>query len=217
MQLTDSALPTGAFAHSMGFETYMAAGQITDHHSFQRWLQAFTAQQLTFTDALAVRMVYRADRFADIADLDHMLTAQALPEQVRTAGMTMGKRLISMASANYQGEWIQQYSQEVSAQKLWGHPACAWALVARELGIDQEEAVAQHVYATIIALTQNAVRAIPLGQNAGQEIIFRAQEWVERAVEVSWALEREDLGAISPGLEIAQMNHERQRARMFMS
>jgi len=27
----------------------------------------------------------------------------------------------------------------------------------------------------------------------------------------------DDLGAVSPGLEISQMRHERQRARMFMS
>ena len=42
-------------------------------------------------------------------------------------------------------------------------------------------------------------------------------KWVLRAVEVSRGLHPDDLGAIAPGLEIAQMRHERQRARMFMS
>jgi len=56
-----------------------------------------------------------------------------------------------------------------------------------------------------------------LFRSAGQRIIRAAQDWTRRAVEVSRGLEREDLGAIAPGLEIAQMHHERQRARLFMS
>lgn len=80
-----------------------------------------------------------------------------------------------------------------------------------------EEAVAAHLYASVMSLTQNAVRGIPLGQDAGQRVVRRAQEWVLRAVEVSRGLHPDDLGAIAPGLEIAQMRHERQRARMFMS
>ena len=52
--------------------------------------------------------------------------------------------------------------------------------------------------------------------------IRAAQEWVGRAVATSRRLSEEGiaeevLGAVAPGLEIAQMNHERQRARLFMS
>ena len=60
------------------------------------------------------------------------------------------------------------------------------------------------------------------GQNTGQAVIRAAQDWVGRAVAtsrelVSAGLGEEVLGAVAPGLEIAQMNHERQRARLFMS
>jgi len=49
MQLTDSALPTGAFSHSLGFESYIEAGIIHDEASFAAWLHMFCTQQLTFT------------------------------------------------------------------------------------------------------------------------------------------------------------------------
>lgn len=217
MQLMDSALPTGAFSHSLGFETYIGRGSITDADSFAAWLEMFVAQQLTYTDALAVRLTYRARDFSDIAELDALVTAQALPRQTREAAATMGKRLLAIADAEYPSPWITAYLESVQKGRLHGHPAVVNAIAARGLDVPDEEAVTAHLYSTVIALTQNAVRAIPLGQNSGQRIVRSLQPAVEHAVEVSAGLDPADLGAIAPGLEIAQMNHERQRARLFMS
>lgn len=217
MQLTDSALPTGAFSHSLGFESYMASEQVTEEQSFAQWLEMFAAQQLTFTDALAIRLVYAAKNFDEVQDIDELVTAQAIPTQIRISGITMGKRLLALGAESYDGEWIQRYSQQVAQGNMYAHQATVWAVLARELNVAVDEAVAAHVYASLISLTQNAVRGIPLGQNAGQRVIRAAQEWVQKAVEDSATLTYDDLGAISPGLEIAQMRHERQRARLFMS
>ena len=90
MQLTDSALPTGAFSQSLGFETYMQRGQIHDEGTFAEWLQMFADQQLTYTDALAIRLVYAAREVEEVVDLDELATVQALPQQVRDGGITMG-------------------------------------------------------------------------------------------------------------------------------
>lgn len=217
MQLTDSALPTGAFAHSFGFESYQEDDRIVDADGFAQWLRSFTAQQLTYTDALAVRLVYAVQDFDEILGIDHLVTAQALPRQVREAGMTMGKRMLRITRENYPSPDLIAYDEAVAEHRAFSHPAIVWAIVARSAGFDLDAAIAHHVYASVIALTQNAVRAIPLGQNAGQRIVRQAQPWVSEAVEVSKNLQEEDLGAIAPGLEIAQMNHERQHSRLFMS
>lgn len=217
MQLTDSALPTGAFAQSLGFETYLHREQVQDEQTFSQWLEMFIDQQLTFTDALAIRLAYAAEDFAQIVDLDELVTVQALPQQIRDGGMTMGRRLLSIGAASYPDPWVLRCAQGVEEGTFHGHQAVVWAVLARGLGIDEETAVAAHVHATVMSLTQNAVRGIPLGQSAGQRVIRAAQDWTRRAAAVSRSLEAQDLGAISPGLEIAQMQHERQRARLFMS
>lgn len=217
MQLSDSALPTGAFSHSLGFETYMDRETIRGEADFGSWLEMFIAQSLTTADALAIRLVYQADTFDEVADLDELMTVQALPQQIRDSGITMGRRLLAIGAESYPGPWVEDYRVGIDEGRLSGHQATIWAVLARQLAVPVHAAVASHLYATVISLTQNAVRAIPLGQSAGQRVIRQAQPWVERAVARSGELDLDDLGAIAPGLEIAQMQHQRQRARLFMS
>ena len=65
-QLTDSAVPTGAFSHSLGFETYLSREEVDSAASFAEWLRMFVAQQLTFTDALAIRLAHGAAGFEEV-------------------------------------------------------------------------------------------------------------------------------------------------------
>ncbi|KQB87316.1 urease accessory protein UreF [Corynebacterium lowii] len=220
MQMADSALPTGAFSHSLGFESYVDSGEIGGPEEFGAWLEMFVRAQLTATEAVIVREVYRLSEpvdMAEVIDLDDLATAATLPAEVRRAGITMGTRLLSLAAQSDPGPWLSPYAQAVEEGRAYGQQSVTWGLACRQWGIPEEEAVAVHLHATVISLTQNAVRGVPLGQDAGQRIIASARDWVARAVAESAGLTREDLGAMPPGLEIAQMKHEAQRARMFMS
>jgi urease accessory protein len=213
-QLTDSALPTGAFSHSLGFETYIEHGLISDEESFGVWLAAFVGQQLTYSDGLAIRLLYEG---RDVLELDELLTAQLLPRQLREASIKIGTRLLEIGGEVFPSAELASYRQLVSAGRAAGHQPLAFAVVARSLCVPLAEALAAYLFAAVTSLTQNAVRAIPLGQNAGQRLLRKAADDVAAAVERVGKLTLDDFGAVSPGLEISQMRHERQRARMFMS
>jgi urease accessory protein len=213
-QLCDSALPTGAFAHSLGFETYIERGLIRDETSFGTWLSAFVAQQLTYSDGLAIRFLYEG---VDVGELDEHLSAQLLPRQVREASTKMGGRLLEIGAEVFPSAELEAYRALVTTGRAAGHQPLAFAVVARSLGVPFGEALAAYLFATATSLTQNAVRAIPLGQNAGQRLLREAHDAVAAAVEHVQRLGWDELGAVSPGLEISQMRHEWQRARMFMS
>jgi urease accessory protein len=213
-QLTDSALPTGAFAHSLGFETYIERGLVHDEESFGVWLAAFLGQQLTYSDALAMRFLYEG---VPVVELDELLTAQLLPRQVREASVKMGNRLLEIGAEVFPSPELSEYRSLVSGGRAAGHQPLAFAVVARSLGVPPAEATAAYLLAAVTSLTQNAVRAIPLGQAAGQRVLRNAHDGVAAAVERAARLTPDDFGAVSPGLEISQMRHERQRARMFMS
>lgn len=217
LQLSDSALPTGAFSHSFGLESYLEQGLVHDEASFGNWLRQFLHQQLTYSDGLAVRLAADAGTRQVVRDLDRRMAAQALPRQIRAAGATMGARMLQIAGMVVPCQSLEEYRQDVADGVCVGHPAIAFGLAGHHLGVPQPELLGTYLFSTVTSLTQNAIRAIPIGQNAGQRVLRASHPEVAEAVELITGLDPEDLGITAPALEIAQMRHEYQRARMFMS
>ncbi|GAB3125617.1 urease accessory protein UreF [Tsukamurella serpentis] len=220
LQLSDSALPTGAFSHSFGMESYLFEDVITDEHSFAVWLRAYLERQLAYTDALAVRLTYRALDDGDLQAvwaLDRTIAALTLPEQIRTAAATMGRRTAETGTVVAPQAPLRDYLTAIDEGRCHGHPAIAFAMCAHGVRAPVATAIEAHLFAAVTSLTQNAVRAIPIGQTAGQRVQRAMHEVVLGAAATAMTLDEHDLGAVSPGLEIAQMRHQRQRARMFMS
>jgi urease accessory protein len=198
----------------LGFEIYIDGGVVLDEGSFGVWLSAFIRQQLTYSDGLAIRFLYEG---GDVGELDGLLSASLLPRQVREAGVKMGGRLLEIGAEVFPSPELGLYRDLVAGGRAAGHQPLAFAVVARSLGVPLAEALSAYLFAAATSLTQNAVRAIPLGQNAGQRLLRQAADDVAAAVERIAHLTPDDFGAVTPGLEISQMRHERQRARMFMS
>ena len=238
-QLCDSALPTGAFSHSFGLETYICEGVVDGEASFVSWLRALVSTQLTFSEGLGLRLAFEAvaaDDWEAIAHLDALLVAQAVPIQVRRAGVTMGRRMLTIARLALEGtdggRLLSRYAAlidtgvtgnagDTGGTKGSGgcrsHPAIVLAIAGYALTAPPAAVTAAYLQSSVISLTQNAVRAIPLGQDAGQRAIASVRGDVRAAVRRIGGLDEMDLGAAAPGIEISQMRHERQRARMFMS
>mgnify|MGYP000931298806 CR=1 FL=1 len=235
-QLCDSALPTGAFSHSFGLETYICEGVVDDEASFVSWLRALVSTQLTFSEGLGLRLAFEAvaaDDWEAIAHLDALLVAQAVPLQVRRAGVTMGRRMLTIARLALEGtdggRLLSRYAALIDTRDTVdtgdikgsggcrSHPAIVLAIAGYALEAPAAAVTAAYLQSSVISLTQNAVRAIPLGQDAGQRTIASVRGDVRAAVRRIGDLDGMDLGAAAPGIEISQMRHERQRARMFMS
>ena len=235
-QLCDSALPTGAFSHSFGLETYICEGVVDGEASFVSWLRALVSTQLTFSEGLGLRLAFEAvaaDDWEAIAHLDALLVAQAVPLQVRRAGVTMGRRMLTIARLALEGtdggRLLSRYAALIDTGDTGNaggtkgsggcrsHPAIVLAVAGYALEAPPAAVAAAYLQSSVISLTQNAVRAIPLGQDAGQRAIASVRDDVRAAVRRIGGLDEMDLGAAAPGIEISQMRHEHQRARMFMS
>ncbi|MBK0005506.1 urease accessory UreF family protein [Priestia aryabhattai] len=220
IQLCDSNFPSGAFSHSFGFETYIQRNQIYNTETFQEALRTYLDVQLTYTDGLACRLAYEYaahDQFNEIMRIDHELYALALSKETREGTRRVGQRMLKLCLELFQGSYLEKYMSEVKAKKAYGHPAVVFALASLQLNITKEEAILSHLYASISSLIQNAVRGIPIGQTDGQKTLVLFQPMLQHALQHILQVDQEEFGAVTPGLEIAQMQHEQLHVRLFMS
>lgn len=220
IQLCDSNFPSGAFSHSFGFETYIQRNQIYNTATFQEALRTYLDVQLTYTDGLACRLAYEHaahDQFNEIMRIDHELYALALSKETREGTRRVGQRMLKLCLKLFQGSYLEKYMSEVKAKKAYGHPAVVFALASLQLNITKEEAILSHLYASISSLIQNAVRGIPIGQTDGQKTLVLFQPMLQHALQHILQADQEEFGAVTPGLEIAQMQHEQLHVRLFMS
>ncbi|MCK0471800.1 urease accessory protein UreF [Halalkalibacter sp. APA_J-10(15)] len=220
LQLSDSNFPSGAFSHSFGLETYIQEGVIADTESFKQALVIYVEKQLKYIDGLACRLGYealRTDDFSSFFELDQLLHVSCLAEETRLGNKRIGERMAKLCYELYPSEALLKYLMFLKEKQAHGHSALVFATVAYELQLDIETAVETYLFTTLSSLVQNAVRGIPLGQTDGQRILVELQTDLKKVVEGIFSLTIDDLGAISPGLEVAQMCHERLHVRLFMS
>ena len=219
-QLCDSNFPTGAFSHSYGLETYIQEDIVRDSTTFLQWLHVYLEEQLIYSDGLACRLVYEAlekEDFQKVWELDRMLNVQNLPRETREGTQRMGDRMLNLVESLYEIRALSLYRERLKMKQSFGHPAIVFTMVGHHLGVLKTSTTLYYLYSCISSLVQNAVRAIPLGQTAGQKIIQEFQGALVATTEKIQNLDEADFGIVSPGLELAQMKHERVNIRIFMS
>ncbi|PTI46729.1 urease accessory protein UreF [Staphylococcus xylosus] len=219
-QFCDSQFPTGAFSHSFGLETYIQRDIVHDEQSFQQWLILFLNEQLTYADGLTMRLVYNALEQNDtqaILRLDRILFVQNLPKETRQGSKQMGHRMVKLASELYDSDWLDWYHAQMRDKKAMLHPDICFTMLGHHLGVDIETIIDYYLYQNVSSLTQNAVRAIPLGQTAGQRIVHQMIPIMKDTRDHIMTLDESQLGITAPGLEINQMEHENVNVRIFIS
>lgn len=136
LQLSDSALPTGAFSHSLGMESHLHEGIVHDEDSFANWLTQFIRIQLVHSDGLAIRFVYDGETQAQLFRVDRELHAAALPREIREAGVKMGARMLHIAGSIFPCTDLEDYAAAVGAgsargTRHWRSPSPGKTLACR--------------------------------------------------------------------------------------
>ncbi|MGL5633774.1 MAG: urease accessory protein UreF [Sarcina sp.] len=220
LQLCDSQFPVGSFNHSYGMENYLRTGKINDAETLKSWVRAFLKDSFSQNDALAIRFVYDAiDRGAieEIWELDEWITVQSVAMETRNAGKLVARRMCELLLDLYDCELLQEYQRRIKAKESYGHPAIAFSMMMHQLNVPLKRATMYHMYATVSTIVQNAVRTIPLGQKDGQLVLKEFGDDFENLYAKIEKLTEDDFGANVPGLEMAQIKHETQIFRLFMS
>ncbi len=222
LQISDSAFPTGAFAHSLGLEAFFEAGELAGPEDLERAVGLHLDAAAT-SDCVALRAAYAADALEELVHIDRLLSATKLTRELRAASAATGRRFLASVLAGVGalnlegGGLLDEFSSLVRDGGSPGNLAVGYGVVAPHLGAGLEEVLPAYLYSTAAALVAAGQKLIPLGGGVAQRVLHGLGGEILVSVEKSASLEAGDMYAFTPLLDVRSMHHERQRTRLYIS
>ncbi|WP_034374252.1 MULTISPECIES: urease accessory protein UreF [Comamonas] len=219
MWLASPALPIGGFSYSEGLEAAINAALVTTEAEAAGWL----VQQLHLTqsrgDMAVIAQAMPAWKSADLARI------ASLNQWVRVTRETSELRLQTEQMGRSLTEWLKnRYADDTTlltpirwlAAQDASYPI-AFSFAAHCTGATPRDALLAYAFGWAENMVQAAIKAVPLGQSAGQRILARLTSEIPAAVEYALALPDNARQAFSPMLAILSAQHEHQYSRLFRS
>lgn len=214
LRLVSPALPVGAFTGSDGLEYAVDAGWVADEAGARRWIGGRLRDAIARVDVPLLRRFHDAWRMGSerhLARWSDFLRASREADELWRHDQALGRALARLL-----------HGEGSRAAKSWmEHPGTSFpgsfALAAFEWGIPLRDAAQGYAFAWCENQVAAAVKLIPLGQTAGQNVLRSVIRDIPEAVSVGLTLEDDAIGASEPGLAIASALHETQHARLFRS
>jgi urease accessory protein len=196
--LASPALPIGGFSYSEGLEAAVDAERVTNEAQAADWLVEQLRLTLSRCDLAVIAQVLREPSRAD-----------ALDDWVRRTRETAELRL-------------QTEQMGRSLMDVLGTPAArtypvAFALAAANCGAPVREVLLAFAFGWAENMMQAAIKAVPLGQSAGQRILSRLASAIPGAVDHALSLGDDEPQSFAPMLAILSSRHETQYSRLFRS
>jgi urease accessory protein len=220
LQFADGLFPAGAYAHSFGLESYVQSSEIRDAAGVESFLRAYLEGCVGPTDSVALVCARRDAAKEDLASclaLDEMLDAMKTPSELRDASRQMGRQTLRVATHLPCHPLLQEFGKTVDDENTPSHHPIVIGMIGGILGWDALEMTGAYIYATSAALVGAALRLLPLGQLAGQSILWSVRPLLAMLAEEAQDKHEKDIWSFAPALEIAGMRHALLDARLFRS
>jgi urease accessory protein len=216
MWLASPALPIGGFSYSECLEAAVDTAQVTAESTASDWLLDQLHLSLARSELPAVVQAinaWRAEDMARIAELNTWVLQTRESAELRAQSEQMGKSLL---------EWLKNHTTATPANiaalaaQVPTYPI-AYALAASATLAPMRECLLAYAFGWAENMVQAAIKAVPLGQSAGQRILSTLAAEIPVAVDHALAATDENRQAFAPMLAILSSQHEVQYSRLFRS
>ena len=210
LQLASPALPVGGFAYSQGLEKAIEDGLVHDAAGAQRWIGDLLRLVLARWEAPLFLRAHDAATAGDAAQLERCnaeLLAARETAELRAESLQMGASLLRVAPA-----------LRITAPAL--DPAsfaAAFAATCAALAIERRTALTAYLWAWLENQVLVAVKSVPLGQQAGQQLLFDMHAVLAQTVATAETLGDDELGSAALGFALIAARHETQYSRLYRS
>lgn len=218
MWLASPALPVGGFSYSEGLEAAVDDGRVTGEASAAEWLvnqMALAPARADLPVLAQAHLAWQRHDLARVTWLNDFVGRTRETRELRLQSEQMGRSLV---------EWLR--NQDVADGERLAHlaalaPSPTWPVAFALATARANATAAQALHASLFGWAENmvqaALKAVPLGQLAGQRILQALVARMPPLVEQALALGDDDLQSFSPMLGIASARHETQYSRLFRS
>ena len=193
------AFPTGAFSYSHGVETAIQDGLITDGQSLQSWIATLLRHGSGRTDLLFIKAAYEGEQEANALCLALCASKERLQETTE-----LGQAFSRVANTSYQSDLPDGLAYPVAV-----------GLAARAEDLDLTLTLQGYLQAFAANLISVGVRAIPIGQQAGQHCLVGLYPVIEEVSEDAAEASLDEVGSAALLSDVMAIKHETSSPRIY--
>ncbi|MDR2127581.1 MAG: urease accessory protein UreF [Burkholderiaceae bacterium] len=219
MWLASPALPIGGFSYSEGLESAVEWAGANCEAAVAGWLSDQLHLSLARGDLPVLAQAIAAWRAGDIGQalaLNDWVLATRESQELRLQTGQMGKSLCDWLHGRWRDHDALAPARRALAQRQPSYPV-AFALAAAHTRAAPRACLLAFAFAWAENMVQAAIKAVPLGQTAGQRVLARLVAEIPEAADAALTLPESERQAFTPGLAILSARHEAQYTRLFRS
>ena len=215
LQLASPALPVGAYTYSQGLEWAVEAGLVRDQATAEQWIGGLLEQGIGCFEAPLAACLQRAWDAADVGEVERLnaeFLASRESSELRAETVQMGYSLRRLLHdlENFPVPPALDALPEVAFPTGWALAATVWR-------IPVADSMAAYLWSWCENQVMAALKAVPLGQTAGQRALLTLGGRIPAVVQLALALPEAEWSNFAPGLALASSRHETQYSRLFRS
>lgn len=212
-QLISPSLPIGGYTYSQGIEWAVEQGWVQDEDQLQEWLKGLLETTLLYLDLPLLIRFIKAWSINDekaIAKWNEYLIASRETSELRLEESNRARAFARVLIS------LEPDAKEVNKHLVMSQHAC-FSYACFRWKINIEQACDGFLWSWLENQTLSAVKIIPLGQTAGQKVVFKLAELFPQIIKQAMTITDNDLGASSLSQAITSSRHETQYTRLFRS
>ena len=215
--LASPALPVGGFSYSEGLESAIDDGLAADEAGVSRWLQDQLRLALGRADLTLAAQAHAAWQAADterIVALNDWVRMSRETSELRQQTEQMGRSLRDWLGQRWPAHPALLQLAQLQPAPTW---PVAFALAAWLTGAPLRASLLAHAFGWAENMVQASLKAVPLGQSAGQRVLGQLCALIPGVVDAALAGTDDSRQAFTPMLAIVSSRHEAQYSRLFRS